>query len=576
MDTQSTFRKVIANKYLPGFDYINTKFSFKMVFHKSFADYSYCCCPCGVEHELFEYIHTKAKMNEEILERIVSNVTRGQCQHVSSVPEEYIQEAGIYAIHIACVVGTCKAVQHFLKNHEKRHGVFFNLNPFQTALLKGNEETVSLFSKLKGDKYYFQTEDLFLGQTFDQGRFRLQRLNIMHMLIQRKNSFLIKYLLNPRIAHASKTVMTAFQFSLDRQNSHLQKDIFFYLTTCKDISLGYFVKCCAEVAILHNDPGMLTKLLDQVVSGPLDTDYRKTLYDTCKILNRKECHAVLCRFQYYGDKSHFQSKLSEHVKRLVCLFAAFYDGFKDELRARLRSLLGYSGETKEPELWFYRESLLHVFLKSYDIFVQRYCNSSSHCALVKEMLALGGDIDNLDSKGNTPLMHIVSQPSLIYLPANRDVLELLIYENSDVDLNKTAVQQGIQTDLSRRERHHVGRMFLPGDYLMDSREHSLHGYDEPSNYALNFTGPLLIEAGFQVTKETLEWALERPLHPSVKEYFESCLANPRSLKLSCRDTLRSRFKGRTLRSYLEFTKPPASIKRFILLETLLKNIDFKD
>ena len=61
----------MANHYMTEVDYA-TKFAFKTVFYKS--AYSYCCCPCGFEHEfvdMSEIMVTSSKKYTKISWRIL-------------------------------------------------------------------------------------------------------------------------------------------------------------------------------------------------------------------------------------------------------------------------------------------------------------------------------------------------------------------------------------------------------------------------------------------------------------------------------------------------------------------------
>ena len=89
-DTESVFRNLVNDIYMPNFDYLETKFSFHTVFHKDL--YSYCMCRCGYDHEQFDYISsTSGKINEEKFYKVLKCILDGKCPHTSQVPKEYVK-----------------------------------------------------------------------------------------------------------------------------------------------------------------------------------------------------------------------------------------------------------------------------------------------------------------------------------------------------------------------------------------------------------------------------------------------------------------------------------------------------
>ena len=96
----------------------------------------------------------------------------------------------------------------------------------------------------------------------------------------------------------------------------------------------------------------------------------------------------------------------------------------------------------------------------------------------------------------------------------RKLLELLIYENSSTEINTSVVKLLFKYDanlLKTNVMYAMGRL-MPGKYLTDTKGHSMFGHDDVLSYALNFTGPLLIECSYPVTPDELMEALEEHLH----------------------------------------------------------------
>lgn len=100
------FRKLVTDQYMPGFDYL-TSYTFQTVFFMS--DYSYCCCPCAIQHEFVDYVAENGEINEEVYEKIVQSIANGKCPHVSDkIPYEWLRMTSISAVNIAVAVETEK------------------------------------------------------------------------------------------------------------------------------------------------------------------------------------------------------------------------------------------------------------------------------------------------------------------------------------------------------------------------------------------------------------------------------------------------------------------------------------
>ena len=186
----------------------------------------------------------------------------------------------------------------------------------------------------------------------------------------------------------------------------------------------------------------------------------------------------------------------------------------------------------------------------------------------------------------------------------RKILELLLYENVSLDMNKTAVGFGLKhykeqvlyesrmqgsTSCTRR-MNHSEEIFEPGAYIMDAELHES---------ALDFMVPLLIEAGFHYTRADIEDAMHFPIVPSneskdehygvercgvgsggclplekkhVLEYLVQCLSGPRPLMCLCRNVLRKHFPRRQIHRYVSSGIIPKKVKDYLLLKPLLKTL----
>lgn len=154
-------------------------------------------------------------------------------------------------------------------------------------------------------------------------------------------------------------------------------------------------------------------------------------------------------------------------------------------------------------------------------------------------------------------------------------MELLINENSSIELNPLVFKFGIKRDESLRRDLHQRRERLrfPRTYVLDATVRPLFGHKFGSSYALNFLGPLLSECGYPVERGDVLDALDIPsLHVAEREYYEHILVQPRSLQFHCRNRLRRHFKGREIHKFVQNATVLKHIGEIILLKPLLKTI----
>ena len=187
---------------------------------------------------------------------------------------------------------------------------------------------------------------------------------------------------------------------------------------------------------------------------------------------------------------------------------------------------------------------------------------------IEVLVNLGADIDVFFSDEQTPTGLLLQNAKQLYrldMKNFREALALLISLNPDTSLNTSVVLDAINLD-----EHFSGdtcseSFEISRDYIMDSEEHSVF---PKVNDQLNFFAPLLIESGFSYSKDVLRSALTKPLEQTEIDYFCYCLDNPRSLKLLCRDALRSHFKNRVIHKFVSACRSiiPQKIQDFILLK----------
>ena len=141
--------------------------------------------------------------------------------------------------------------------------------------------------------------------------------------------------------------------------------------------------------------------------------------------------------------------------------------------------------------------------------------------------------------------------------------------NSNLEVNALAVEYCLELDENLFSKWVGEDVFMfPQRFITNAKEHSVFGQNDGSEYALEFTAPLLLECGYSATREILDAALDRNLHPDELKYIRAYIDTPRSLKLRCRDALEKHFKGMGLHHFVEMSAIPHTIKDFILLKTV--------
>ena len=156
LDKIDLLRTLVINENLPGIDYMAHRFSFRTVFKRE--SYTYCCCNCAFEHEYMLYISDKGQIIKEIFDRVVQNISLGECSHVKDVSEEFVTETSVGAIHIVAARGDKTAAEgHWVQSgyyldcfnlYEKdtfSNTGIFELLPYDIAALKGQRLIMKIY-----------------------------------------------------------------------------------------------------------------------------------------------------------------------------------------------------------------------------------------------------------------------------------------------------------------------------------------------------------------------------------------------------------------------------------------------
>ena len=570
MDAATIFRNLVTNKFMPEFDYARTRFSFQTVYYKSAV--SYCCCPCGFEHEYCQYITDTGALDEDIYKKIVVNIIEGKCPHVDKRPVEYLRETSVNAILIACVVGTERVLKdHFDKLASTRTCGIFRLGVYEITTMKNKYHNLELCCNVHPKTSGIcRGIRLLCAKCLDNGvqTVRFDVMSILEYFIQERNTMMFKSVLNPDIVHAhiDKAFRLIFRYQLTEMRDALSE----YHMCLLGKGTCFLPTFCAETAIMYNQTKVLRGILSRCSSRTrMSEGTKRKLVDVCSLLTRTDCENILLQNNFPKPKI-----LSEHrqLSELLRLLEDFYDDFKNEIIdlikkiPNIHKLINTAVRGTGPDGWPLPPT--HYYIK------ENIKQLDSR--VVKAIFDLGGNVDLYSNATSnyTPLMQLLCfmTPSDDLL-AFRKILKVILNENPSPTLNKDAVKIGIQLDFClNTPKLSVDKSELTGEYIMDGKEHSVYGYDNEDNFPLNFVAPLLMECGFPYTRSTLLYALKILLHPIEHVYIQKSLENlalPKSLKLSCRDNLRKHYRGRKIHKFVERSNIPIALKEYILLESLL-------
>ena len=114
MDTSTIFRSLVTNTYIPG------SITSLLICHSKLfstilviSDVWRLIVIVHVDSNMNTWIISiseSGEINKVLYEKIVKSIIDGKCPHVEQVPKEYVQEIGIYALHVAAALGTTEAI----------------------------------------------------------------------------------------------------------------------------------------------------------------------------------------------------------------------------------------------------------------------------------------------------------------------------------------------------------------------------------------------------------------------------------------------------------------------------------
>ena len=565
LDTRETLRRLVTNTPIRAFNYAK-EFKFQTLFYQS--SYSYCICPCAYEHEYVTYISNGGEINEEILENIVECILKGLCPHVMTFMlnrrYEYVRDTKILAMHIAAAAGTAPKNTNFY-NLESKASAIFGLRPEEIAMFHNNTEFVKEhIENYKSSSVNSDLEIVASGlhnanrMTGDDYKVLFKFITQTEFCIKNENRQLLQLVLDPFwTQHCLKALRHCFT---DPGLADMQTDIMDYLRILKSQFKAKALSDCAVFAIACDNDSALKCLLDILKTQKIADYLTIELPNICTVLGKDRQKKVLSEYGYKGRRfandDHFYLTMLHYLRQNLA------ETYYVQIKAAFDAIPTSQEKSVIDKVYNNCGGLTPVHNAVFDLKPRQ----------LKILLQMGADMNIKSKHAETPLIqHLrkVDRWYVLNVKKFREVLAILLYENPDVELNLSAVEDGIKMDEFFKKRVSSQTFKIAGTYSMDGQEHSL--FTAEDGYALNFIAPLLIECGFIYTQSILTAALGKQLDSAELDYFRHFLNTPRSLQMSCRDMLRKHFKNRGIHKFVSHfaSNIPEKIQDFILLKHIL-------
>ena len=548
MSVEDNFRHLLTSTKDDKREYFGLKFSFETVVCQMLPGYDYTFnrgCPCSIEHEFMLYLKN-GTISDEILNRVTHNIVTGKCPHVDETKRTVV--SSISGFHVAAAVNTQIAIteddpcvrrpkvnpsmdyvecpQHLLKS-----GVF-NLEPYRVAIMKDNPKTYSRYLQYR-QKHYTKP---------DYG------------------------------AQSGCRVYYVDSLKLPLSDSCLLK-----IYNLNDLELCVIIRNLQAFSIITRNHVSYEELYNVLDASKTDDDLNVLI-------------AVQTYIRWLLSRDDFMSYITGHGTNhsLNMLKTQILKLFDIESNKMLKA--GLQAKSNRNEIIIntlnIRKKEFFSILKSNEVIMQSLYELAATYSILhfwatvrngsdflRYLFDLGYSIDDLDEDGLTSLGRYFSSFTEKTIRVDEGILlssmligfriatlEYLIYENSSIKLNKSAVASAIQHD---KIIYEVARE--------DDQEDIKALLDDWMVSPLSFPAALLMESGFPVTRDVLLKALDDgDLHPAELDYIRTCLDTPRRLTHTCRDVIRVSFKGRLLHTFIETSNIPNKIKDFILIRWLLE------
>ena len=646
MDNAGVFKYLVTNKAFPDLEIKDHEFKFRTVFRQSGS--TYCCCRCAVDHEYFTYISDTGGIDLEKFEILVKAVKDGYCQHTTNENvTQYItetkfnlfSETRVSVYHLAAALGEANVsrqilslpTQRRLKRWEKKT-TLFQLLPYEIAVFKGRE---------KLQRY------VALWKSFDQLTVRGRFLDdtIIHVTEKENDKIQVDsipvyqlYIMKKCIPPV-KMIFDASELSDLGGRSRIYEHLFMNNLTSdleEIVSLSTDVNNCtravrnvltvAKLSVVYNAQYIfqmsIQKLSNDSFKRCLSQSDRKELLEMCGVLQRHDFQRILQDNLYIELRTPLRVDVISTFALLYHLLVD-YPLSVDHIKKAMEQIPDHENIVNVPFAEDCGKNEIHhnQGLTPLQAYVLNY--NRVKVPVIKALIDLGADIDvvfppNLKiyyklskffagkNRETTP----AGQSLLLYILNEergfetnfRQILEIFLYENVSLDLNRSAVATCLESFkynaipcISSRDSCRctaVDRKKTPiasGTYFMDAAIHEIPAY---------FTIQLLIDAGFEYSCANIDEVLHaddikqrnelrQHLKQTGKRYhidktyphkvevecLKNCVSHTRSLKLRCRDVLRSHFPKRQIHKYVNAVAMPAAIRDFLLLKPILRTLE---
>lgn len=558
MGTEQCFRSLISNQFLTDYDYATATFSFKTIFYRT--AFSYFCCECGFQNEFVTYISENGEINQEVCGKILQAIKDGKCHHVEFAEDKHVVETSVHGLHIAAAANTVEAIRKFMRKRE-RNALFltsiFKLTPYQLAIQKGHMAIVKFLNEDNPETTIYKPSNypvaIITSKKVSSGLcISIQSCSSMELALRERNkSHFEAVSFRPCDFRILKnSFILAFRGNLD----DMQKLLVDNFKKFKVFELAD-VQGIVIAAIVYDKPDIFSEILKTLFESKTRRFLKMLpfLASVCTVLSRNMCMNTLLK--YYKPVLEIGS--FNRLDALLYLLYEFSEDFRSEILGKLRTVPCLKELINKPHLGSLTRLQTHV---------TRDANIDPR--FVKDLLDLGADVNAAGKqKDESILTRILSKQNIEYnIAETRETLEVILYENPLIDINKKVVSLALRLDATLNKRT---CSTIKGNYLADSKEHPFCELIDDSFNPLHYFAPLFIESGFPYTRQKAEDALDKPLAHAEVGYLRFCMQSPRTLKLSCRDVLRKTFMGRKLHLFVESLNIPTSIKDFVLLKDIL-------
>ena len=657
MDAAETFRYLLTNKSIPDEGINVGDFVFQTVFYK--CGPSYCICRCAYDHEFLSYVSDNGDVDVGILDTLTTAIKDGYCQHASKVTDKrYFRETGISINHIAAALDSEEMSRAFISgyhsgeiNIRKIYSELFQIHPIHISVLKGNALVAPMFANYQLNFIARRwNNEVIHAHEGEINVIRVEKAPVLELCISRDLKMvdlLLKnldpaqrFLTRERIyellfKHNLPDTLNAILDRIIEQNEWRSTDHPYVELDDDDLKqykLFVDVPSILKLAVMYNQRDMFDKSL-QLLSQRWTSSYGNPL----PIVRDRECDPLImvCEaFNWEDNHKRVLQKESQNLKEdrstknksiFVYLYGLLTQYISSGLQIKhameqlpdIRKLINAPFDVAYNKYKYVCEGLTP--LQSYVSRDSSYNYLSRHTMVsmevVRTLLELGADTDTV-----FPLDLVVFNFSIagpVTLPGGqslilhlciinedddqkwRHFLELLLYENVSMEMNKTVVGFGLKyykDQILHNIRKRIGttskRNFKAGmltrTYIMDAKLHES---------ALDFAVPLLIEAGFDYSHADIKDAINLPIDPSsddeqvetqrhgigsggpfplekilVLEYLQKCLDGPRPLTCLCRTVLRKHFPRRQIHRYVSSVIMSKKVKDYLLLRPLLQRL----